>query len=52
VLGSLELGTKGVVALVRGVLEQAAAGLLMAPVRAHRKANPRRYSRQSEAARI
>jgi len=47
VLGSLELGAKGVTALVRETLEQAAAGKLKPPKRTNRKAEPRPYSRQS-----
>jgi len=47
VLGALPIGTKGVVALVRGVLEQAAAGQLKPRKRANRKAPARPYSRQS-----
>jgi integrase len=46
-LGSLELGAKGVGAIVRGVLEQAAAGKLMPPKRKGRTAAALPYSRQT-----
>lgn len=47
VLGSLKVGAKGVVPLVRDVLERAAAGQIMPLKRRNRKAPPRPYSRQS-----
>jgi hypothetical protein len=45
VLGQLPLGTTGRVSLVRDVLDNAACGKLMPPVRLNRKAKPRPYSR-------